>query len=120
MLTILQRKPPFPPLLLHVLLQQTHARAVTSAKLYMINQSIPLLNYCIPKPTVILSICCWALQVCHIHLTAYLGEKNTYLITPQNNSQEITTDEKYPTPTTFEMRNAKMVAIHLLSQRLLD
>lgn len=119
MLMILQRKSPFPALLLHVLLWASTGRAVTSAKLYTTYQSIPLLKYYMPKPTVILSICCWSLQACHIHLATYLGEKNIYLITPQNDSQELTTNTKHPTPTAFEIRNAKMV-VHLMSQRLLE
>lgn len=94
MVTVLQRKSPLPALLLHVLLDVTNARAVTSAKLYTTYQSIPVVKYYIPKLTVILSICFWALQACHIHLTVELGEKNIYLITPQNDSQEITTNKK--------------------------
>lgn len=78
-------KSPFPALLLHILLEQTHARAVTSAKLDATYQSIPLLkyyillNYYIPNPTVILSICCWALQAHPIHLTCiFAREKYTF------------------------------------------
>lgn len=121
MVTVLQRKSPLPALLLHVLLDVTNARAVTSAKLYTTYQSIPVVKYYIPKLTVILSICFWALQACHIHLTVELGEKNIYLITPQNDSQEITTNKKkHLIPTAFEIRNAKMVVMHLVSQRLLE